>query len=138
MKTTALISFALMLTFSFNSYGEVAIIVNKDNQNELSKAQIKRIFLNKIKSFSTGASITTAGLKSDDPVTAEFYDKVLGKSASQVKAYWSKILFTGTGTPPKEFKLSSDVINMVQTDVSAIAFVDASTVTDDVKVILKL
>jgi hypothetical protein len=34
-------------------------------------------------------------------VRDEFYSTFAGKSAAQIKAHWSNIIFTGRGQPPK-------------------------------------
>ena len=65
----------------------------------------------------------------------EFNKKALGKSSSQLKAYWSKLIFTGKGTPPDALGSVEDVIAKVAADPSAIAYIDAGSVTDAVKVV---
>jgi hypothetical protein len=34
-------------------------------------------------------------------IYVEFYKKVTGRDSAQIKAIWSRILFTGRGVPPK-------------------------------------
>ena len=65
----------------------------------------------------------------------EFNKKALGKSSSQLKAYWSKLIFTGKGTPPDAIGNVEDVIAKVASDPSAIAYIDAGSVTGTVKVV---
>ncbi|NTS78365.1 phosphate ABC transporter substrate-binding protein [Catenovulum sp. SM1970] len=127
--------FVIFLVFSHFAAAEVAVIVNKGNSSELNKATIKRMYLNKIKAFPSGVSLKTAGLTATDPITGEFYKQVLGKSAAQLKAYWSKALFTGVGVPPKELESSEAVIELVKSDESVIAFIDSAKVTEDVRVV---
>ena len=65
----------------------------------------------------------------------EFEQKILKKTSSQIKAYWSKRIFSGKGKPPKEVAAEHDIISLVAKNVDAIAYVEASSVTDAVKVI---
>ncbi|CAH9057815.1 hypothetical protein PSECIP111951_01745 [Pseudoalteromonas holothuriae] len=118
-----------------NAYAEVAIVVHPSNTSSFDQSTIKKIFLGKAKSFSNGRSAILISTSAKDPVTDEFNTKVIGKSSSQVKAYWSKILFTGKGTPPQEMDSASEVIATVSSNPDAIAYVDASAASDAVKVV---
>ncbi|CAM4169904.1 phosphate ABC transporter substrate-binding protein [Pseudoalteromonas byunsanensis] len=114
---------------------EVSIIVHPSNASTFDQETIKKIFLGKTKSFSNGRSAILISASSSDPASDEFNTKVIGKSSSQVKAYWSKILFTGKGTPPQEMDSNNDVIAAVSSNPDAIGYIDASAATDAVKVV---
>jgi ABC-type phosphate transport system substrate-binding protein len=66
----------------------------------------------------------------------EFYAKVIGKDEAQVKARWSKLVFTGKGSAPKELPSGADVVKAVAADPHAIGYVDSSFVNITVKIIL--
>ena len=55
---------------------------------------------------------------------SQFYTKVAGKDEAQVKAIWSKLVFTGKATPPKELASNGDVVKAVSADPNAIGYVD--------------
>ncbi|MBD1583514.1 substrate-binding domain-containing protein [Pseudoalteromonas sp. S16_S37] len=118
-----------------SAFAEVAIVVHPSNTSTFDQETIKKIFLGKAKSFSNGRAAILISSSSGDPVTDEFNTKVIGKSSSQVKAYWSKILFTGKGTPPQEMDSASDIISAVSSNPDAIGYVDAGAATDAVKVV---
>jgi hypothetical protein len=59
----------------------------------------------------------------------------VGKSSSQLNAYWSKLVFTGKGTPPEKLTTDQAVIDFVAANGNAIGYVDSAKVTDKVKVI---
>lgn len=117
------------------SYAEVAVIVNSANQNTLSESDISRLFLGKMKSFDSGNSVLPINLKVGDPIRDEFEQKALGKSSQQIKAYWSKLVFSGKGKPPKEMDSVADIIAFVSSNPDAIAYIDSASVTDAVKVV---
>ncbi|WP_421972966.1 phosphate ABC transporter substrate-binding protein [Pseudoalteromonas sp. SSM20] len=118
-----------------HAIADVAVVVHPTNDSTFDQATIKKIFLGKAKSYSNGRSAILISASYNDPATEEFNSKVLGKSSSQVKAYWSKILFTGKGTPPQEMDSNAAVISSVASNPDAIGYLDASAVTADVKVI---
>ncbi|SDD77089.1 hypothetical protein SAMN05428966_105342 [Massilia sp. PDC64] len=54
---------------------------------------------------------------------------------SQVKALWSKLVFTGKATMPKEVGSSADVRKAVAANPKAIGYIEKSAVDATVKVI---
>ncbi|MFC7002694.1 hypothetical protein ACFQMB_15380 [Pseudobowmanella zhangzhouensis] len=69
--------------------------------------------------------------------TDEFNNKVLGKSSTQLKAYWSKLVFTGKGTPPKEATNDAQVLELIANNPNMIGYLDASALSADVKVVAR-
>ena len=116
----------------------VAVIIHSGNSSVLDKSIIREMFLGKKKSFSNGRTAMTLSPETSDPVMTEFNEKVIERTNSQVKAYWSKVIFTGKGTPPQELGSASEMISAVSSNPDAIGYVDAAAVTDAVKVVLTL
>lgn len=135
MNLVKLLLISILVLFGFTAQAEVAVIVHKDNGVELSKGKIKRVFLKKIKSFESGNEIRVANLVEGHPISTEFNSKVLGRTASKLKAYWSKLTFTGSATVPESKDTSEELIALVKGDPDMIAYIDASKVTDDVRVL---
>lgn len=135
MKLLKLSLLCSALCFSSLSVADVAVIVNPGNDSALSDSDISRLFLGKLKKFSNGEKVVLANLKSGNATRGEFEKKVLKKSSSQVKAYWSKLMFSGKGKPPKELGSDKDILALVAGNAGAIAYVDAASVDASVKVI---
>lgn len=133
MKTNRKIAVCTMvLAFTLPALAtEIVVIVNPKNPaTRMFGAQAGQFFLGQSTMF------TPVEHNDSTPLRAEFYQKVLGKEPSQVKANWSKLVFTGKGTAPKEFGSSADVKKAVAADLSAIGYIEKSAVDDSVKVIL--
>lgn len=116
---------------------EVAVVVHPSNAVTLDQAEIGRLFTGRGTTFNNGNKATPLNLAESAPARADFDSKVLGKSSSQMKAYWSKLVFTGKGTPPKELASDTDVKAAVAADPSAIGYIDAAAVDASVKVVGK-
>jgi len=123
--------------FSSTTQAEVAVIVNSANAAAISDSDLSRLFLGKLKQFSSGNKAIPVNQKFGSNVRKEFEQKVLKKSSRQVKAYWSKRLFSGKGKPPKELSSDQDIISQVASDKNAIGYVDASKVDGSVKILRK-
>ncbi len=112
---------------------EIVVIVSKQNPaTRMFSEQASQFFLGKSNLF------TPVDQADGSAIRNEFYKKVADKDAAQVKALWSKLVFTGKATPPKEFPNSADVKKAVAADPKAIGYIDKSAVDDTVKVILTL
>ena len=117
------------------AYADVAIVVHPSNTSTFDKSMIKRIFLGKRKTFSNGRSAILLSAPPKSTATSEFNKRVIGKSRNQVNAYWSKMIFTGKGSPPQEMPSTSEIISAVSANPDAIGYIDASAVTADVKTV---
>lgn len=125
----------VIFLFTNFAYAEVAIIVHPSNESSFDESVISRIYTGKEKSFSNGNKIIPISQESSSAATEQFNSKLLNKTSSQLKAYWSKLIFTGKGTPPKELENDSEVIKMVAANPDTIGFVSSSAVSDNVKVV---
>lgn len=121
---------AAVLGASLPAFAEVVVVVNpKAAEATLSKEQIAQFFLGK------SSSMTPIDQPEDASVRAEFYKKVTDKEASQAKALWSKLVFTGKATLPKEVANSAAVKAAVAANPKAIGYIEKSAVDASVKVV---
>lgn len=125
----------LSLMFSASAFSGVAVIVHPSNASTLGENEISRIFLGKMKSFPGAGPAVPINQVEGVGARGEFEAALLKKSASQIKAYWSKLVFTGKGTPPKEVGSDAEVIALIKSNPSLIGYISDSAVTGDVKVI---
>ncbi len=135
MKTVLLIA---GLVLSPLAQAEVAVIVHPSNAATLDADAVSKLYLGREKSFPGGAAAVPLALGDDAAATAEFNDKILKKPSSQLKAYWSKLIFTGKGTPPKEIASDAEMVKLISSNPNMIGFVDAKAVDGSVKVVLKM
>ncbi len=124
----------LFLT-NFSVFAEVVVVVHPSNSAALNAEEISKLYLGRTKSFPDGKAAIPVGQTEGSASTESFNQKVLNKTGSQIKAYWSKLVFTGKGTPPKEVGSDQEVIELVSQNPSVIGYVDKSAVTDAVKVV---
>ena len=119
------------------SYADYAIIVNPNNNVELSKKQIQRIFLGKMKSFPGGGSIIPLDVPPGEPIRDLFNQEIIKKSNQQVTSYWGRLIFTGKGLPPKVLANTTEIKKLISINPSTIGYIVDTEVDDSVKVIMK-
>ncbi len=127
--------FIILIFTPLYSNAEVVVIVHPSNTATIDAKAISKIYLGKSNSFPSGGEAVPINIKSGSSIVDEFNEKVVGKNSSQLKSYWSKLVFTGKGTPPKEVASEADVINLVKDNPAIIGYVSSGTATDGVKVV---
>lgn len=117
--------------------GIVVVIAAGSSVGSLSTDQVSNIFMGKVKTFPDGSSAVPIEQSEGSAGRNEFHNKVTGKDPAQLKAYWSQLIFSGKGQPPKEAGDSAAVKAAVTATAGGIGYIDESQVDASVKVILK-
>ena len=118
---------------------ELVVIVQADSPMQtLSKDEVERIFLKKLKVFPNGDEAVPIGQLSRAEIDEQFYTKLSGKSKVELKAYWARLMFTGKDRPPKDGKDNDGVKTIVASDSRAIGFIEEASLDTRVKVVYRL
>ena len=113
----------------------VVVVSAKSPITTLSQNQTVNIFLGKSNRFPDETPALPVDQREGAAVRDEFYSRFAGKSAAQVKAHWSKIIFTGRGRPPAEVENSGEVKKRVAANPGAIGYIDKSALDANVKMV---
>ena len=125
-----------LLTFAANTvFAEVAVIVHPANDSSLQADDIAKLYLGKSKKFSNGQSAIALDRGEGTELRVKFLESTVGKDESQMKSYWSRLIFTGKGIPPKVVETDAEVKDLVSRNPDTIGYIDAGAVDDTVKVV---
>jgi ABC-type phosphate transport system substrate-binding protein len=114
----------------------VAVVSSKSALTTLTKNEVMDIFLGKRTRFPNGSSAMPIDLTEGSATRLEFYNKLAAMSPAQIKAYWSKIIFTGRGQPPPAVENGAEAKKVVIANPNAISYIDRNLVDSDVKIVL--
>jgi hypothetical protein len=121
------------------THAEIAVIVNPaSGLTSLTEDDISRIFLGKSKTFPNGSSAVPVNQDEGTASRDKFNEAICKKNSSQYKAYWSQLVFTGKGTPPKDASNDAAVKALVAANPAMVGYVDATAVDASVKVVYKI
>lgn len=116
---------------------QVAVVVGaKSPASALNAEQAANLFLGKSAQLPGAGNAVLVDQAESAAVRDQFYTKVAGKSAAQVKAAWSRLVFSGKATPPKEVANSAEVKKLVAANPDAVGYIEKSAVDASVKVLL--
>lgn len=115
--------------------GDLAVVVSARNPlDSLSQAELTAIFLGRATHFPNGRPAVPVDQRQGAAREA-FYAAYLGRTPAQMKSHWSKILFTGRGSPPREVAGSAEVRALVARDPTAIGYLERQLAGPDVKIL---
>jgi ABC-type phosphate transport system substrate-binding protein len=129
------IALALSMSSAVVKADVVAVVSAKSPITTLTMSQVADIFFGKTSRFPNGVQAFPVDQAEGSAVRDEFYGKVAGKTAAQIKAYWSKIIFTGRGQPPPSVSNSIEMKKRISDNPAAIGYIDRSLVDDSVRVV---
>ena len=116
---------------SLPAFAQIAVVMNP-NAAPITKDQLSNLYLGR------SADLKPLDQPEGTPIRAEFYKKATDRDLAQVKAIWSKIIFTGRGQPPLVLPDAAAVKKAVNSDPKAIGYIEKAAVDGSVKVVLSL
>lgn len=140
MKT--IFTFLLLVTsilFVQESLAQVVVVAGaKSPASVLTRDQAAALFLGKSTQLpGAGIPVLIDQVESVD-ARQIFYTKVTEKTPAQVKAVWSRLVFSGKGAPPKEVANSAEVKKLVNANPDAIGYIEKNAVDSTVKVLFSV
>ncbi len=127
------------LLVSFQVAAGVVVIVNPGaNISEITPKQAKSLFLGKAKKLPDGEKAKVVDQSKSSASREVFLKKVLKKSEKKLKAYWSKQVFSGKASPPKQLDDDAAVKSFVSSTAGAIGYIDSASLDDSVKPVLTI
>jgi hypothetical protein len=112
--------------------GEPIAVVMAPGAPALSKDQVANLYLGRAN------DLKPLDLPDGNPAREAFYKKATDRDSAQIKAVWSRVIFTGKGQPPKEMPDAAAVKKAVAADPKTVGYIDKSAVDASVKVVLEL
>jgi ABC-type phosphate transport system substrate-binding protein len=113
----------------------VVVVSAASGVTEMSRLHLADLYLGRTTRFPNGAQAVAIDQRPGSPVRAAFSAAFLGRSEAQVKAYWSKIIFTGRGRPPAEASGDEAVRDLIAGDPRAIGYIDPRLVNSTIRVV---
>ncbi len=128
---------ALMLSLTAGAaYAEVVVVVSSQNPVEtLSQTELADIYLGRAQRWPGGETVVPIDQTESAPAYEEFYSEYLGRSPAQIKAHWSKLIFTGRGRPPRNVEDSEAMAELIADNPNAIGYIDSGLVDDRLQVV---
>jgi hypothetical protein len=120
-------------------HAELVVVVNAQSSVEqLSKTQVVNIFLGHSRELPNGVAASPVDLPFGLPEKAAFYQLLVNKDLDQIAAYWSRLVFAGSTSPPVQASSVQDALQYAVTHRGGIAYLERRNVDSRVKIVLSL
>ncbi len=134
----ALIIIVLSFLAIQQAWADIVVIVNPANQDAISKADVRRMYMGKTSQFPNGSKVKAVNYDAENTIRHAFDKALLKRDSAQIQALWAKLVFTGQGVPPSVLSSSQEALEFVKANPDAIGYVSEGEVSADVKVLFKL
>lgn len=104
---------------------------------DLSREQAEQLYLGRARALPDGMPVSLADLPAG-PSRDLFYAQLTGKNPSQVRAHWSRMVFTGRALPPREVTDADQLRALLAEDPNLIGYLPAADADRRVKILLRL
>ena len=127
----------LLLSLPVFAYADLVIVTGKGSTiHSLTENEVRQLFLGQLKSVA-GQKVQPLDLPSSATHREEFYRKLMGRSPDQMRAYWTRLIFTGQGKPPREVASAQELTTLVSSG-DYIGYLPAEAVTNQVQVLYRM
>jgi hypothetical protein len=116
----------------------VVIVSARSPVTALRADQVAAIFLGQSPRFPDGVEAVPLDQHLGAPLRDEFYLRVTSKTPALLKAWWSKMVFTGRGQPPAEAADSAAVRRRVADHPDTLGYIDRAALDPSVRAVLVL
>ncbi|MBD5802631.1 hypothetical protein AZOA_20600 [Azoarcus sp. Aa7] len=104
---------------------------------ELTPEQTEQFYLGRAHTLPDGSVVTLADLPPGS-IRDHFYQQLTRKNASQIRAHWSRMVFTGRALPPQQADSVAELRQWLTAQPNLIGYIPATEADGRVKVLLRL
>jgi ABC-type phosphate transport system substrate-binding protein len=127
---------AVLGAVSLPAAADLVVVVSANSPiTQLSDNEIADVFLGKLTRLPGGTALQPLDQAEGSSAREAFYAKFTGKSPAQVKAFWSKLIFTGRGRPPRSLANDAEVIRALHDNPGAIGYVERASIDASARVL---
>jgi ABC-type phosphate transport system substrate-binding protein len=117
----------------------LVIVVNpQSGVDKLSRDEVVDIFLGRYRKLPSGKTALPIDVAEANSERARFYQLLVKKSSSEMSSYWARLVFSGQTSPPFQVPDAKAALELVQSSPNAIAYMDRSAVSSNVKAVFEL
>ena len=135
MRRRCVLIVLAMSASGMTSADVVTVVSAQSPVASLSVDQVSSLFLGKSGTSPDGTRLVPVNLPEGAPARDEFQARIIGKSSTQLKAYWSMMIFSGKGRPPMELPDDAAVRRYVATHPGTIGYIDREVVDASVRIL---
>lgn len=113
----------------------VVVVSAQRSAAELSRVHLLDLYLGRTSRFPDGTPAEPIDLEPGSAAREAFYQTYLNRSQAEIRAHWSKIIFTGRGRPPRDVSDGEEMKELIAGNPRAIGYIERHLVDESVRVV---
>lgn len=126
----------LLMLLGVETAPALEIVSNPDVPvNRMSVRELHAIFTMRLRAWPNGLPVKVFVLRDSSPVHIEFAKKIMDMFPYQLRRYWDKLVFSGTGQAPVELESERQVYEHVAKTPGAIGYLPEYLVDSRINIV---
>lgn len=118
---------------------ELVVVANpKSGIERMTREEVVYVFMGRWRQLPSGLPATPVDSPLESSEQEAFYRQLVNKGAADIKAYWSRLMFTGTARPPIATHSRDEQMKILASTPGAISYLERSMVDSRVKIVFEL
>jgi ABC-type phosphate transport system substrate-binding protein len=127
LARVALFLLTIVMTSAYADDQSVTVLIHHEvTTNELTSAQLRRIFSMRQTVWPNGMSIAVFVLPTENPAHQVFCKEILKMFPYQVERIWNKLVYSGMGVKPIEVESEQQMLQKIKDTPGAIGYLPES------------
>lgn len=115
---------------------ELVVVAHPDSGiKEMTRDELINIYLGRFRRLASGLVAEPIDAPADSPVRALFYQQLVGKSLSEINAYWARLVFSGKTRPPQSSLSTDEAVKRVSHQLAALTYLPREQVDGRVRIV---
>lgn len=137
-RIVALLLIALLALGARQACAELVVVTGQRSGVErLSKQEVIFLFMGRWRLLPSGILAMPIDQAIDSPERADFYRRLVNKEPSEIKAYWSRLVFSGGSRPPYATENREELVRLINSNPGVISYLDRSQVDSRLRIVFE-
>jgi len=137
-RATTLLLIAALGLGARQACAELVVVTSaKSGVEHLSKQEVVFLFMGRWRLLPSGIQAMPIDQAVDSPERADFYRRLVNKEPAEIKAYWSRLVFSGGSRPPYASDSREELIRLVSSNPGAIGYLERNQVDNRLRIVFE-
>ena len=115
---------------------ELVVVAHPDSGiKEMTRDELINIYLGRFRRLANGLVAEPIDAPIDSSLRALFYQQLVGKSLSEINAYWARLVFSGKTRPPQSSQSVDEAIRHVAQKPTTLTYLPREQVDGRVRIV---
>lgn len=126
MGAVLLLVFSNTIAANTNRSSWLVVVSTQSGVETLTQKQVMSLFLGRSRFLPGGHKVTALDHPIGSEMRAGFYHALTGKNISDIDAYWARLKYSGRASPPLPVETAEQIIEILNQENGAIAYLPSS------------